>query len=136
MDKTKYFEYIQKSYSLRELKDHWDTDIIINQIISTYRFPASKFKGLYIEKEFNIKLFKSYFSDKYLLLSGIEVFNTLNIITDDELNGYKSEFGVDIIYSDQENIKPKEFYKRIKDIYGVSVEEFLKISKEGDNKNV
>ena len=90
----------------------------------------NEIKGLYIEKEFNIKLFKSYFSDKYLILTGVEVFNTLNIITDRELNDYKSEFLVDIIYSNQETENPKGFYKRIKDIYGVSVEEFLKISKE------
>ena len=132
MDKNEsYFEDIMKSYDCENLiKEFNDGDIILLKESSENRITPEKFDLLVLEDELNIVFFKSFLSDKFLLLRGANKLKSLLGFPEDVLDKFDWRIRVQIIYGMKEREDPTEFYKRIETIYGVLVEEFLKISKE------
>lgn len=126
-----YFEDIMKGYSSKDLIKEFNNGNIISLIEPTEnRITPDKFNLLVLEDELNIVFFKSFISDKFLLLRGVNKLKSLLGFPEDILDKFNWRIKVQIIYGMKEREDPTEFYKRIETIYGVSVEEFLKISKE------
>ena len=73
-----------------------------------------------LEGQIDIKLFKSFYSDKYILLKGFEYVDLLLEYKDSGIKAFTKRIGVEIIYSNQEHEEPYDFYKRIYDIYNVA----------------
>lgn len=156
-DKKIYFQYMQKSYSLKELAENFNERKIlcfnkeVKQTVS-----SNKFQVLSLENEFNIKLFKSYHYDRYILLYGakyilamfreyfsladykysreelldlnkkLNTASTKDYLFENLLERFNEEITVTIVYSESELDDPRGFYRRIYDVYGVRVQQFLK----------
>lgn len=135
MDKNEsYFEDIMKNYNYENLiKEFKDGNIVILEESLENKVTPEKFNLLVLEDELNIVFFKSFLSDKFILLRGADKLNSLLEFSEDTLDKYKWRIRIQIIYGMKEREDPIEFYKRIKIIYGVSIGEFLENFKEGGN---
>lgn len=154
--KKRYFQHMQKSYSLKELAENFNERKIL--CFKDVKQPVSfkKFRVLSLENEFNIKLFKSYHYDRYILLHGAkyilamfrEYFSLVDYkysreelldlnkklskasvnsrIFENLLESINEEITVTVVFSESELDDPQWFYRRIYDVYGVRVQQFLK----------
>ena len=129
-----YFEDIRKNYDYENLiKEFKDGNIVILKKSSENKITSENFNLMVLEDELNIVFFKSFLSDKFILLRGADKLNSLLEFSEDILDKYKWRIRIKIIYGMKERENPIEFYKRIKIIYGVSIGEFLENFKEGGN---
>ena len=129
-----YFEDIRKNYDYENLiKEFKDGNIVILKKSSENKITSENFNLMVLEDELNIVFFKSFLSDKFILLRGADKLNSLLEFSEDTLDKYKWRIRIQIIYGMKEREDPIEFYKRIKIIYGVSIGEFLENFKEGGN---
>ena len=115
-----YFELIQKSYSCKELIELFEDGKVLIPKIEKPRITFYKFNLMLIEDQMDIKLFKSFYSDKYVLLKGFEYVDLLLEYKDSGIKALNKEIKIEIIYSNQEHEEPYDFYKRIYDIYNVA----------------
>lgn len=161
-EKTSYFEYIQKTYSFDELVESFNEREIICFKNVKQKVSADKLQALSLENDFNIKFFKSYRCDKYILLEGAKyliallrqyvsdkeytydytkaknlkerLIKNIKKDTDNVLISSETRIKITIVYSMKEQEFPREFYKRILDAYSVRVQNFLRdYSKENPN---
>lgn len=150
MEKKAYFEIMEKYYTYDELVDRFNKKNIISLKDIKQKISKEKLEESMIENEIDIKLFKSYYYDKYIVLSGAKYllglyrlrkedfeykyFAKNEINTEFELGKLESinkfniskKIKINVIYSNLEKEEPKNFYKRLNKIFGVPVTNFLK----------
>ena len=115
-----YFEYIQKSFTCKELIELFEDKKTLIPGVQNEKIDFYKFNAMLLEGQIDIKLFKSFYSDKYILLKGFEYVDLLLEYKDSGIKALTKRIGVEIIYSIQEHEDPYDFYKRIYDIYNVA----------------
>lgn len=150
MEKKSYLEVLNKRYTYLELVDLFQKKEIVSLKDIKQKISNEKLEDSIIENEVEIKVFKSYFSDKYILLTGgkylVGIYRQLienkdyNYLLEDSENRYEAldkiklkddsifqkSVRLNILYSNDEKENRRAVYKRIKNIYGISLIKFLK----------
>ncbi|MBC2854716.1 hypothetical protein [Cetobacterium sp. 2G large] len=159
MEKKAYLEVVNKRYTYLELIDLLQKKEIVSLKNIKQKISNEKLEDSIIENEIEIKVFKSYYSDKYILLTGgkylVGIYRQLienkdyNYILEELEDKYKilnkiklkndsifqKSVRLNILYSNEEKENRRAVYKRIKNIYGISLTKFLK-NEEGKNNGI
>lgn len=150
MEKKALLEVMEKYYSYQELIEKFIKKDIISTKDIKQKVSAEKLENSIIENSIEIKLFKSFYSDKYIVLQGgkylLGLYREMSLdkeykyIVEDEIKeenlndakklknkSYsKEEIKIIILYSVMEKENKRAVYSRIKSIYGISIGSFFK----------